>query len=227
MMPGHSQYKDKLSTSSDHELYLFAKRFLIQEYIGFTHNSWKLDLVWDECENRNSKIYESALADTESTIFSILEIYDNFIDFTMANMKVINIQRIDYMTPNELGKYLNPVSAGNGSPVVSEVSRGEVVQHIYNTLNSDNSFFCEVSGESMQEVNISDGSFLVVEKGVLAKDGDIVVATIDGELFVKRYTTNRSGIKLESASSKFPDIPINEFTDLNIWGVVRLSIQAH
>lgn len=72
-----------------------------------------------------------------------------------------------------------------GSPRDSaQIELGSVV--ISNEFSSA-TFALRVRGESMVDVGIFEGDFLIVEKRTRAKSGDIVVALLDGETTVKRY----------------------------------------
>lgn len=54
-------------------------------------------------------------------------------------------------------------------------------------------FFVRVSGNSMQGAGILSGDILVVDRSLTAQPGKIVVACLDGEFMVKRFTKKRGG----------------------------------
>ena len=55
------------------------------------------------------------------------------------------------------------------------------------------STFCvNVVGDSMIDAGICDGDMVVVEKGESVRDGDIVVANVDGDFTLKYYTIKLS-----------------------------------
>jgi DNA polymerase V len=87
-------------------------------------------------------------------------------------------------------------------------------------------FVMRVVGWSMRDAGIADGDELVVDRGVAAGDGRIVVANIDGELTVKRLKRTAAGWLLQAANPDFADIPVNEKNELNIWGVVTRVMRA-
>lgn len=87
-------------------------------------------------------------------------------------------------------------------------------------------FVMKVIGWSMRDAGIADGDELVVDRGVAADDGRIVVADIDGELTVKRLKRTVAGWLLQAANPDFADIPVHEKNELNIWGVVTRVIRA-
>lgn len=97
-------------------------------------------------------------------------------------------------------------------------------KHLVRDPNS--TFVMKVSGWSMRDAGIADGDELVVDRGVTAEDGRIVVADIDGELTVKRLKRTATGWLLQAANPDFADIPIGEKSELNIWGVVTRVLHA-
>jgi DNA polymerase V len=87
-------------------------------------------------------------------------------------------------------------------------------------------FVMRVAGWSMRDAGIADGDELVVDRGVAADDGRIVVAEIDGELTVKRLKRTAAGWLLQAANPDFADIPVGDKSELNIWGVVTRVLHA-
>ena len=87
-------------------------------------------------------------------------------------------------------------------------------------------FVMKVAGWSMRDAGIADGDELVVDRGVAADDGRIVVADIDGELTVKRLKRTSTGWLLKAANPDFADIPVGDKSELNIWGVVTRVLHA-
>ena len=87
-------------------------------------------------------------------------------------------------------------------------------------------FFVRASGESMMDAGIFDGDLLVIDRSISAKSDDIVIASIHGELTVKRLQQSGKEWLLVPANPKFPVIPL-EGSDGEIWGVVTHSIRRH
>jgi DNA polymerase V len=87
-------------------------------------------------------------------------------------------------------------------------------------------FLMKVAGSSMRDARIDDGDELVVDRGLAAEDGRVVVADIDGELTVKRLKRTATGWLLQAANPDFADIPVGNKSELNIWGVVTRVLHA-
>ncbi len=82
-----------------------------------------------------------------------------------------------------------------------------------------NNFIFKVSGDSMQP-DIEDGCLVVVDTLRRCQSGNFVIAAIDGSLVIKRYIEENCKAYLRSSNPYYRDIPITEFTDFRIWGVV-------
>ena len=81
-------------------------------------------------------------------------------------------------------------------------------------------FLFRAEGESMTGAGINDGDILIVDRGVTPTHGRVVVATISGDLTVKRLNLKLNPPQLDPENAQFKSIT-EEFT---IWGVVTSSI---
>jgi DNA polymerase V len=119
---------------------------------------------------------------------------------------------------------LSRISAGFPSPaddyIENNLSLSELL--IRNHLST---FLMKTSGDSMIDVGINDGDILVVDRSIEAKNRDIVIAILEGNLTVKRLLFKTNGlVVLKSENIAYKDIKIPESTDLEIWGVVTSVI---
>jgi DNA polymerase V len=88
-------------------------------------------------------------------------------------------------------------------------------------------FFVRVSGDSMIDTGIVDGSILVVDASRPPQSGDIVVAAIDGKYTVKRLQAVRGQFELHAENSRVHYPPLRPSEDLQIFGVVTSHIVEH
>jgi repressor LexA len=90
----------------------------------------------------------------------------------------------------------------------------------------DEDHFClQVTGLSMIEAQIADGDFVVVRKQKTCKDGEIVVALIDGEeATLKRCFKENNRVRLEPANSSMKPIYAS---NVEILGVVEGVIRQY
>lgn len=92
--------------------------------------------------------------------------------------------------------------------------------------NPDDTYLVKVSGESMIGENIYDGDILIVAKANEAKDGQVVIAALNGEMTVKSYRVVDGKAYLFSANKRFLPIEIMPFWEFRIQGVVRHIIHC-
>jgi DNA polymerase V len=85
-------------------------------------------------------------------------------------------------------------------------------------------FLVKARGESMESAGIRDGATLVVDRSLEARDGDVVIAIVDGNLTVKLLKMGKSGSWLEASCPDARYKPIPLATDDMIWGVVTNAI---
>ncbi len=87
------------------------------------------------------------------------------------------------------------------------------------------SFLLRVSGESMRRVGILPGDLILVDRGLTAKENDVVVAILDGGFTVKRFRHDRQGRPWLVAESPTPMPPFPLDADTLVWGVVRAVVR--
>lgn len=90
-------------------------------------------------------------------------------------------------------------------------------------FTKDNHFALKVRGQSMIEDHIDDGDFVVVKKQPTARNGQIVVAMVDGsETTLKRFYREAGRYRLEPANSTMAPIYANKVDVLGVVvGVIR------
>lgn len=87
------------------------------------------------------------------------------------------------------------------------------------------SFALRVSGLSMINAGILEGDFVVANRDMSAKDGDIVVALVDGENTVKRFRKDKSRVWLQAENPDYDDIEATDY--LEVQGVVTAVIRMY
>lgn len=84
--------------------------------------------------------------------------------------------------------------------------------------NPQSTFMVRVSGDSMVGAGIMPGDYVLVDRSLIPKNGQIVVAQIDGEWTMKYFFREEEKVFLRSANKKYP--PISPKNELVIGGVV-------
>ncbi len=117
----------------------------------------------------------------------------------------------------------------NQLPLLGVVSAGmplEVYNHkeyidVPSSMYRKNNYVLKVNGDSMKEDGILDGDYIIVEKNNIAREGDNVVAIINGEATLKRYYIGSNGIELHPRNDKYGIIYVNEEDDFRIQGLLK------
>lgn len=109
-----------------------------------------------------------------------------------------------------------------GLPAPEEAVEGEAVS-LDTWLGGDRGFLLQVSGESMREAGILPGDYVLVDPERPARDGDIVVAEVDGDWTLKTLRRHQGRVWLEPAHPDYPEI--HPRGQLRIGGVVVAVIR--
>lgn len=83
----------------------------------------------------------------------------------------------------------------------------------------ENTFFVQASGDSMAPV-IQNNDFLIIDKEVSPKSGQIILAQVDNEFTVKRYFKEGKTVKLKAENPQYSTIEINENQKFIFCGLV-------
>lgn len=84
-------------------------------------------------------------------------------------------------------------------------------------------FYCWTEGESMEGVGIFDGDLLIVDRAETPRQGDVVLASLDGGLTCKILDIQHQ--RLLAAHKDFAPIPIPEGASFEIEGTVISAIR--
>lgn len=114
-------------------------------------------------------------------------------------------------------------------PLVGQVAAGMPIlaaENIESTLPlpasfaGEDTFILRVKGESMIDVGILDGDFVVVRQQQTATNGEIVVAMLNEEATVKRFFRDGERIRLQPENRAMEPIYADEHVDFAILGKV-------
>jgi repressor LexA len=116
------------------------------------------------------------------------------------------------------------VAAGFPSPAEEEL-RDTISFDEYLINNRDASFVLSVTGDSMIGEGIKEKDLVIVERGREPKNGDIILAEVDGNWTMKYFRKKGKKITLEAANSKYP--PIIPQEELRIAGVITAVVRKY
>ena len=112
-----------------------------------------------------------------------------------------------------------------GLPHLAVEDGGEFVELDKRFFKCDDSFLLKVEGESMINAGIEEGDFVLVNKAKEAVERDIVVALIDGEATVKRFSRRGGAVILKPENTEMEPVRIMG-GDFSVLGVV-VSVIKH
>ena len=112
-----------------------------------------------------------------------------------------------------------------GTPITAEQNIDDSFPVPARFVGNGTNFMLTVKGESMIEAGIMDGDYILVEQQNTARNGDIVVAMIDGfesEATVKTFYHEGDHIRLQPENSSMSPIIVHDVTILGkVRGVFR------
>lgn len=121
-------------------------------------------------------------------------------------------------------KVLGSVEAGFPTAAEEELADTMTLDE-YLIKNKEAAFILKVSGDSMKDAGIMQGDMVIVERNSLPKDGDIVVAEVDGGWTIKYFRKRGKEIFLEPANKKFKTIHPKE--EMKIAAVVKAVVRKY
>jgi len=87
-------------------------------------------------------------------------------------------------------------------------------------------FYVRVSGDSMTGAGINPNDILVVDRFIKHKSGNIVIASINGELCVKRLRIKDGSAWLDSENPAYDPFEVSPVDEFEVWGVVTAIIRV-
>lgn len=119
-------------------------------------------------------------------------------------------------------RLLGNVAAGFPSPA-EEALLDTMSLDEYLIKRPESTFMLRVDGDSMREAGIMPGDVVLVERGREARNGDIVIACVDGAWTMKYFFKDGDGVRLEPANKKYAAIRPNQMLAVEgvVSGVIR------
>jgi len=91
--------------------------------------------------------------------------------------------------------------------------------------NNEATYMLEVSNDSMIDAGIMPGDLVLVERGIDPKDGDIVIAEVDGGWTIKYLRKRGKEVMLIPGNKKYK--PIIPTSQLNVAAIVKAVIRKY
>ncbi|MFU8856511.1 MAG: transcriptional repressor LexA [Deferrisomatales bacterium] len=129
---------------------------------------------------------------------------------------------------------VSPERETRGLPLLGWVAAGKPIEAVASEdeldvppslLGRGEHFVLRVDGHSMVEDGILDRDYLVVRRQSTARDGQTVVALVDGAATVKRFYRRRGEVELKPANGAMEPIRVRGNQDLRLEGIVVAVIR--
>ena len=141
----------------------------------------------------------------------------------MSKYKNLDLFGIIKNTQVNTPVFLDKVSAGFPSPA-TDYMENKLDLNEYLIKHPAATFIVKASGSSMTSANIYSGDLLIVDRSIVPKNNNIVIASIFGDLTVKKLKKKEKSLFLASANDDYPSIEVKEEMECFIWGVVTYII---
>ena len=91
--------------------------------------------------------------------------------------------------------------------------------------NKPATFFMRVKGDAMIGAGIFDGDIVIVDRSIKAANGRVVIATLNGEMLIRRFEKTFNKIRLLPETNKLSPIDVDTSTaEFSVWGVVTYTV---
>jgi DNA polymerase V len=93
--------------------------------------------------------------------------------------------------------------------------------------NKPATFFMRVKGDAMIGAGIFDGDIVIVDRSIKAVNGKVVIATLNGEMLIRRFEKTFNKIRLVPETNKLAAIDVDvSGSEFSVWGVATYVIKC-
>ena len=143
----------------------------------------------------------------------------------LIKQKTLDIFSFSKREQVSIPMFLDNISAGFPSPATDYMeNKLDLNEHLIKHPAA--TFIVKASGFSMIGAGIYSGDLLIIDRSITPQNNNIVIASIFGDLTVKKLKKKKNTLFLVSASDDYPSIEVKEEMECFIWGVVTFIIHA-
>jgi DNA polymerase V len=137
-------------------------------------------------------------------------------------------EAFEYKTANAKNNisFFGVIQCGFPSPAAEYIENG-LNLHDLVVKKPAATYFMRAMGDSMTGAGIYPNDVLVVDRSITAKSGHIIVASLDGELTLKRLSYHFGKPILIPENSKYRPITVSQEQDFQVFGVLTYNLHHH
>lgn len=84
-------------------------------------------------------------------------------------------------------------------------------------------FFVRAAGNALDHIGIHDQDILIIDRSLSPRNGQMIIAAVEGQLAIKRFQKINNKIYLHSENSA-TTIEMQEENEIYLWGVITTII---
>lgn len=92
-------------------------------------------------------------------------------------------------------------------------------------IHPNSTFVFRVNSDAMKGIGINKGDTVLVDRAIVPKHDQIVLAVVDEEYLVRRFYASHDTVKLLPENSRYQAITQREDREIIVWGVVVTVIR--
>jgi DNA polymerase V len=119
---------------------------------------------------------------------------------------------------SDMHKLSRKIETGFPSPAGDHLEKALSLEDLI-VRRPTSTFYVRAEGNAMKKSGIHDGDILVIDRSLNARDGSILIVSLDEEVIIRRLIRQGSRTFLASDDPNLAPIPIGQETNWMIWGV--------
>lgn len=127
--------------------------------------------------------------------------------------------------PVPVSAVLVRVPAGFPSPAQDSFDNGRIDLNEVLIGDVTSTYLFRVTGDSMEGIGIYSGDEVLVDRSLTLRDGNVVIAVLDGDFTIKTLHLYPDRVVLHPENPAYPDVEVPSLSELVVWGVVVHGIR--
>jgi len=189
------------------ELYNSLYKYLRRSFAGNSYADKMVVKLTEIADELFPGLYEDCISDVMNNISDIDEL--------LLGSQISEFYRIEYSDISKLSELFDFL---NNYEEIYDNNFEQFCKR--NAYNPNDLILIPITGDSMTGANIFDGDTAVLNKSLNPKPGDIVIASIKGKYFIKRYSVVNNRIVFVSENPNYQPYLAKPDDRVKIIGVV-------